>query len=211
MTASRGQHRRAAAAYKEQGDGANPDLYYCKWDFCGRLCSSERGVCCRSYSRASRPAPHGCGHRRADGWERGAGRGLGGTGTRSGTRCSPTALEVTWMELWEVPPLGLALAGCYDIIPDQPEITTASPPLLPSPRLNGFFSLQHHHFLFPPLPSSQSLCVQEAAVCLWPQLEPLKREKQQRPHFFFCTVVAAVVTTHSDAVAVRSATRSFAG
>lgn len=115
------------------------------------------------------------------------------------------------MELWEVPPLGLALAGCYDIIPDQPEITTASPPLLPSPRLNGFFSLQHHHFLFPPLPSSQSLCVQEAAVCLRPQLEPLKREKQQRPHFFFCTVVAAVVTTHSDAVAVRPATRSFAG
>lgn len=78
---------------------------------------------------------------------RGAGRGLRGTGTRSGTCCSPTALEVTWMERWEVPPLGLALAGCYDIIPDQPRNYNGEPSPSGFAPAEWFFFLRHHHFL----------------------------------------------------------------
>jgi len=50
------------------------------------------------------------------------------------------------MERWEVPPLGLALAGCYDIIPDQPRNYNGEPSPSGFAPAEWFFFLRHHHF-----------------------------------------------------------------
>ena len=182
--AARGQRRRAAAAYKEQGDGENPHLYYCKWDFCGRLCSSERGVCCRSYSRASRPAPYGCGHRRVRGVGEGQGEGCEARGHGAGRVAAPRRWRSHGWSAGKCRRSAWHSLGVMTSSRTNPEITTASPPLLASPRLNGFSSFGTT-ISCNPLHSSPSLRVREAAVCVCahPQLEALNWEKQQRPRF----------------------------